>query len=232
MYRIYYVLDIEKNKYYIGQTSRTIEARFKNHKNDNRPTKLLSMRMREADISNFKIVLLEETPNKENADSLETDYINKYNSVTPFGYNIRSVGGSHAPQEEASKEKLRSKLVSPETRAKISIAQQGEKHHSSKLTDSSVLEIRRLLEEEVRLTDREIGDLFGVSGSLIYTIKTGRGWKHLNTDLPVINRIITDICDFCKKEFQYTIKSSLRKYCSPNCCKRSFAIRSREKKNA
>ena len=48
---------------------------------------------------------------------------------------------------------------------------------SSKLTEVQVLKIRQLLTQG--LTQKAIGDLFGVGGSTIGNIKTGKLWGHV-----------------------------------------------------
>jgi len=54
----------------------------------------------------------------------------------------------------------------------------GEKHGLAKLNEMQVRVIRRLIESKT-MTNREIGEIFGVSKQCIKHIKSGRSWKHL-----------------------------------------------------
>lgn len=54
----------------------------------------------------------------------------------------------------------------------------GELHNKAKLTNKDLPVIRRLLAEG-KLLQREIGELFGVSGATISDIKLGRYWAHI-----------------------------------------------------
>jgi hypothetical protein len=69
--------------------------------------------------------------------------------------------------------------------------QQGEGHHSAKLKDEQVREIVCRLEggERAYLLARE----FGVDDSVIYTLKVGKAWRHIERKkLPVGKRVRKD----------------------------------------
>lgn len=68
---------------------------------------------------------------------------------------------------------LRKVWANPETKAKIS----GINHHRAALTDSDVIRIRELLADGMPQT--EIGRIFGVSYTCVYSIKIGRTWSHV-----------------------------------------------------
>ena len=57
------------------------------------------------------------------------------------------------------------------------ISRVGEKNGTAKLTEFQVLEIRQLLTQG--LTQKAIGDLFGVHAVTISYIKSGRLWAHI-----------------------------------------------------
>ena len=67
---------------------------------------------------------------------------------------------------------------SEEWRRRISEAIRGSKHGNAKLTESDVREIKRLLQEG-SLSQREIGELFGVSRAVISNIGRGACWAHV-----------------------------------------------------
>lgn len=54
----------------------------------------------------------------------------------------------------------------------------GVKNQMAKLLEEDVVGIRKLLKDGL-LTHRQIGDKFGVTGSLISMINTGKRWKHV-----------------------------------------------------
>ena len=57
----------------------------------------------------------------------------------------------------------------------------GERHGNAKLTDSAVVEIRRLLRETLFRAD-EIGSRFGVTRTTVSVINHGKGWRHVPDD--------------------------------------------------
>lgn len=61
-------------------------------------------------------------------------------------------------------------------------AAEGEAHGGSKLSEVEVLEIRRLAEEG-ELTQRAIGELYGVGRSLVSMIHIRKRWAHLGDDV-------------------------------------------------
>jgi len=50
----------------------------------------------------------------------------------------------------------------------------GERHHSSKLTEDDIMDIRKLLGVKLH---REIADMYGVSRGAISKIARGESWK-------------------------------------------------------
>lgn len=78
---------------------------------------------------------------------------------------------------EASK----GRVFSEETKRKISEAHRGTGCHTAKLSDQDVMEIKALLEESV-LLQREIAARYGVTPCTIGSIKHGRTWSHIGGD--------------------------------------------------
>jgi len=82
---IYIIKNITNNKIYVGQTRRTIQLRWLEHRtNKNRP---LNLDIKKYGKDNFIFILTKEVANNE-LDKEEQFYINKYNSLKPNGYNI------------------------------------------------------------------------------------------------------------------------------------------------
>lgn len=68
---------------------------------------------------------------------------------------------------------------SDETKIKMSYKSKGENNSNSKLTEKGIIEIRKLFNEGI-LTQKEIGELFGVSKSTISRIKNNKRWIGVN----------------------------------------------------
>lgn len=115
---IIYCLTFPNNKKYIGQTIQPLEQRLKQHHRSNDCTALYNA------INKYKSynieVLLE--INNELLDFYEIKFINLYNTICPYGYNIRD-GGSRGKFCEITKIKMsnsrKGKTHLPETIEKI-----------------------------------------------------------------------------------------------------------------
>lgn len=116
---IYKITCKVNNKVYIGQTTETLEKRFKRHmgyQKDNHDTKFYRA-VRKYGANNFYIELVAKATSKEELNELEEYYIKYFNSIEN-GYNtaLGKIGGdtlSHNPNLSKIKEKLRvSKLGS------------------------------------------------------------------------------------------------------------------------
>lgn len=84
MYRVYKITNTINDKVYIGQTLRTLKARLNAHKSANT---IIGRAIRELGIQNFKIEEICSSEDKNDILKLEQDYIKKYNSEYPNGYN-------------------------------------------------------------------------------------------------------------------------------------------------
>ena len=124
---IIYKIESPSSKIYIGQTIKTLEKRWKEHLEDAHRIykdhcKVLNKSIRKYGDDNFKMEIIEECL-YEILDEKEIEYIKKYNSQTPNGMNIK-LGGSSGMHHEDTKEKisnsLRGRIVSNETREKLS----------------------------------------------------------------------------------------------------------------
>lgn len=87
---IYVIKNIVNKKIYVGQTTRNVDIRWREHRN-------LKKRLLSQDIENygkdkFQFILVKEYPN-DLLELKETKYIKKYNSLEPNGYN--KIIGSH-----------------------------------------------------------------------------------------------------------------------------------------
>lgn len=97
MITIYKITNIKNNKVYIGQTKK-FKERIRVHKyRGTIPDQIWGKSTFYSDIKkygfeNFKIEILEETSSEKEADFLEIQNIEKYNTIEPYGYNVFSGG--------------------------------------------------------------------------------------------------------------------------------------------
>lgn len=74
-------------------------------------------------------------------------------------------------------ESLTGKLVSDETRRKISILNSGSKSNFAVLNEDNVYNIKTMLSNGIPI--REIANKYGVGISTIYSIKNNKTWKNV-----------------------------------------------------
>ena len=91
MYYLYKITNLLNNKNYIGVTNRNPEERFAEHKKPSSKS-FISKAIQSDGVENFSFeVLLANIENKD-ISNLECEYIKKYNSLLPNGYNA-DLGG-------------------------------------------------------------------------------------------------------------------------------------------
>lgn len=90
MYYIYLISNIINDKVYIGQTH-NIDKRMYEHKRDNKS--IISKAINKYGWQKFNLHIICECKTKEESNDMEIYYINKFNSLSPYGYNI-SPGGT------------------------------------------------------------------------------------------------------------------------------------------
>jgi len=133
------IKNIVNNKCYIGQSvEKDINTRWKSHKrniniNTNKSSPLYSaFRKYGLDKFEFKIICI---CFDDACDNLEIEYISKFNSIAPNGYNLESGGNKN-------------KIIHPETCKKISLALTGIKHSEErKLKNSNGQKGRKMSDE-------------------------------------------------------------------------------------
>lgn len=134
---IIYCLTSPSGKKYIGQTSRTLEKRLKEHEAGG-GCRILNNAIAKYGINSFTVDVLVDVEDQL-LDEYEQRFIADYGTMYPSGYNIRS-GGSKGTHCAESREKMRQaklgannhnygKPRSEEARRNISNAKAGEKHH-------------------------------------------------------------------------------------------------------
>lgn len=104
---IYKITNKINGKCYIGQTSRSLNKRQNEHCNLKGSSKVLSTAINKYSANNFEITVLETVTDNSKLDDLEKEYIIKYNSISPNGYNLESEGKLCKKMSEESCEKMR-----------------------------------------------------------------------------------------------------------------------------
>ena len=131
---IYIIKNTINNKVYIGQTINSLERRFKQHITAlSKKNQAITQAMDKYGVNNFYIEALEEGVfTQKELNDLEVEYIKKYNSLSPNGYNLETGGKSKGAVSDETRERMRKaqkgKIVSQETREILRNINTGKKH--------------------------------------------------------------------------------------------------------
>lgn len=132
-YCIYVITNLINGKKYVGQTTKSLEDRFKDHCSKRKTKMYIQKAILKYGKNNFRIELLEEVSTIEELNRREQFYISHLNTLEPNGYNL-TTGGVKFRTSEATKEKLRKAnkgkipyRMTDEVRNKISISLKGRK---------------------------------------------------------------------------------------------------------
>lgn len=91
MYYLYKITNLLNNKNYIGVTNRNPEERFAEHKRSSSKS-FISKAIQSDGVENFSFEILLANIEDKDISNLECEYIKKYNSLLPNGYNA-DLGG-------------------------------------------------------------------------------------------------------------------------------------------
>ncbi|AGE57071.1 GIY-YIG catalytic domain-containing endonuclease [Acanthocystis turfacea Chlorella virus NE-JV-3] len=136
-----YMLISPYEKSYIGQTTRPIEERFKEHQFPSSKCVAIYNAIQKYGWENFEKHWYE-CPDEELNDHEEL-MIEVLGTLAPSGYNLREGGGAGGKLSEETKQKISQahtgKILSEETRGRMSKAKSGEKHpmHGKNATDET-----------------------------------------------------------------------------------------------
>ena len=172
---------------YIGQTTRSIEERWKEHcKPSLRHRSYLSNAIQKYGEENFILEELNQVTIQDELDALEKNAINEHNTMWPNGYNLRDggLGGKHSDE---AKEKCRKastgRILSEESRAKIRVAVTGKvyKHLRKKIEGTNIK-----TNEKIVLDCAGEGQKLGFDTSCIWKCAAGKRkqykgytWKYI-----------------------------------------------------
>ncbi len=188
---IYKITNKIDNKIYIGQTTQDLEVRWKGHLKKNSNCRYLKSAFNKHGLDNFKFELVCITFD-ENLDAIETEYIKKFNSLVPNGYNLREGGNSSKHNEETKKKisasmKGRTDIVhakpqlgkphTEETKQKLREFNTGKKHTLESLKKMSKTVLQLDIEDKIinkYYSAREAGRVTGISSSSIINCCNGK----------------------------------------------------------
>jgi len=138
---VYLITNMVNGKRYVGQTTHTLEYRWGQHKRKNGCT-VLRNAINKYGADKFIIESICEPPTIKMMNEFEIEYIQRYNTKTPNGYNMTGGGeGLFNPSEEVRKKlsEANKKLLTTEDRARGGHTQglvQGRKNAQSGLLAS------------------------------------------------------------------------------------------------
>lgn len=134
---IYKVTNKLSGKIYIGQTTKSLEERWKKHCYAN-GCSVFYKAIKKHGKNAFTVEEIGKYGNIKDLNNAEEYYIDWFNCLVPNGYNLKSGGNNKTYSEESKKRMSESqsgeknsrygKIVSEETRKKMSEAKKGEKH--------------------------------------------------------------------------------------------------------
>ena len=97
---IYKITNLINGKIYVGQTTKTIDQRFKEHCKTTSGCRALKNAIKKYGSGNFSIEIVEECDNLDDLNVREKYWIKIYNSLVPNGYNIQTGGENHTVTDE------------------------------------------------------------------------------------------------------------------------------------
>lgn len=139
------------DKIYIGQTTRTLSSRLKDHINEKR-NRHISLALNKYGLENFELHELCSCFSLQNLNDMEVYFVNKFNSLHPYGYNHRAGGDQNGICSEELKRKIslskinkpnlkrRGEIRSLEQRKKISRSLNGKPIIAVNLKDGKIKE--------------------------------------------------------------------------------------------
>lgn len=130
--KIYVIINIINKKIYVGQTIQSLKQRFNRHSwKCNKSRSAISSAIHKYGKENFDIILLEQCSSIEELNKQELYWINKLNSLSPYGYNLKSSVDGKGSLSKETKDKIskanKGRKVSLETREKLRISHLGYK---------------------------------------------------------------------------------------------------------
>lgn len=101
---VYLLTNLINGKNYIGQTTHSLQFRFKQHLRSNDKNMLTCRAVKKYGKENFIMKSIKRCNTRESLDYWEKYYIKKYNTLAPRGYNL-TTGGNHYQYNSAIQNK-------------------------------------------------------------------------------------------------------------------------------
>lgn len=145
VYRLYKVTNKITGKIYIGQTVRTLKARWADHccMKSYKHKSALKTAIKKYKKHSFTIELLAIVFSLKDANRLEHELIKSYDSLSPKGYNLKCGGGSFGS-------------CHPDTKVKISKVQEHKRKQIVNATTGDIFSTSREAEEKTGITRSQI----------------------------------------------------------------------------
>ncbi len=139
---VYLITNTINGKRYVGQTRRTLSRRWKQHC-DSAGCCALNGAIKKHGAENFIIEVICEPLTFDLMNEFEAEYIVRYNTLVPNGYNL-TTGGLAPQHSEETKRKLsaaqKGRKASLETKKKMSLARKGVAHPMSEEATKALIE--------------------------------------------------------------------------------------------
>jgi group I intron endonuclease len=151
---VYLITNLVNGKRYVGQTSKSLEERFKGHCANKSGCFMLSQAIQKYGTGNFSIEPVVEIDTKVLANEFEKEFIIRYCSKAPNGYNLTDGGdGCFNPSSE-TRQKLskwqKGRKFTPEHKAKLSEAAKKHRNSGDVLAQMSERQTLRMSNQENR----------------------------------------------------------------------------------
>lgn len=165
---IYKIVNKTDNKIYIGQTRGDLNERWRNHMRKTSNCRYLSNALQKYGKENFDFKMIIVCFD-EDLDYYEKEYIQKYNSLVPNGYNLKK-GGNASNHHEDTKRKIAGALTGKKTNIRPMLG----KHHSE--------EIKKKISEKMKGRKPK-----GFSNLMEYQKKSWKSIVQLDENKNIIN---------------------------------------------
>lgn len=170
---VYLITNTVNGMRYVGQTARTLDARWWQHCHKKQTNcHYLHRAIQKYGKESFFVEVLCELPNEQITDEMEEYFINRYCTLAPNGYNLMT-GGRAPRHNELTRKKMSASHKgirpptsfaenwTPEWRARASERSKGSRNSNAKLTNQQVEEIRSLYREGNH-SQQKLANMYGV----------------------------------------------------------------------
>ena len=185
---IYVITNLITNKQYVGQTKNNVLNRFSDHCRDKRSSRYLSSSIKKYGREHFKIEELMVCFDKTSLNKMETYFIEKFNTLTPSGYNLNMGESRKGEISDLTRQKMsqakigktvkRNKKWSESSRLRKSREQNGKAILAISLIDGSIKKY-----DYINQAEKD-----GFNNSEIYRVLKNKRKSHKNHTFKYINQ--------------------------------------------